>query len=231
MKYSYNNIFQTHKSIAYIKTKPKLVNAVKSWLKHTDTFKYHFYNDEMCDAFMRDVVGGDTYKAYQRLPMKVMKADLWRYCIIYEYGGIYADVDTVCKINPNVFLNDSLLTIVPENRTHLCQWVFSAPPKSPILKEVIDLSVKRILEIEKIKGEHIIHTLTGPEVFTHGIEKWLKKNNGVTYPNNRQMYFNYPNRTYLSVFNDSTFHRHFVCHLYTGQDADGWCQERNKKLM
>ena len=34
------------------------------------------------------------------LPIAVMKADLWRYCVIYKYGGIYADADTVCKINP-----------------------------------------------------------------------------------------------------------------------------------
>ena len=61
-----------------------------------------------------------------------------------------------CKINPYIFINDSLLTIVPENETHLCQWVFSAPKNSPILKSIIDLSVERILNTP-IKGEHIIH--------------------------------------------------------------------------
>jgi mannosyltransferase OCH1-like enzyme len=227
----YNNIFQTHKSIEYIKSKPKLSLSVKTWLKYVNNFKYYFYNDNMCKEFMQNIVGGDIYKAYQKLPMNVMKADLWRYCVIYEYGGIYADVDTLCKVNPNIFLTDALLTIVPENSVHLCQWVFAAPKKSPILKEVIDLSVKRILDISEIKGEHIIHELTGPGVFTDGIESYLKKNNLPTFPNNRKLYYRYPEIKQLRVFNADNFHKNMVLHLFAGTDNDGWCKERNEKLL
>jgi mannosyltransferase OCH1-like enzyme len=230
MSINYNNIFQTHKSIDYINSNPKLTFSVKSWLKHTNNFNYYFYDDNKCEQYMKEI-GGDIYKAYQKLPMKVMKADLWRYCIIYKYGGVYADVDTVCKINPKIFLNDALLTIVPENKTHLCQWIFAAPPNSPILKEVIDLSVKRILEIDIIKGEHIIHFLTGPDVFTAGIENYLVKNNSLVFPNNRKLYYKYPDHSKLRVFNCDNFHKNLVTHLFAGQDSDGWCNERNKKLL
>ena len=33
-----------------------------------------------------------------KLSLKVMKGDLWRYCVVYHYGGIYADADTICFI-------------------------------------------------------------------------------------------------------------------------------------
>ncbi len=224
---SYYNIFQTHKSIEYIKSKPKLMLAIKSWLKYTNKFKYYFYDDKKCNEYMK-TLGGDIYEAYVKLPIKVMKADLWRYCIIYEYGGIYADVDTICIINPNILINSSLLTIVPENETHLCQWVFSAPQKSPILKEVIDLSVKRILETNKFNDHNVIHYLTGPGVFTNGIENYLKKNNIFTLPKNKKLYCTYPNTSQLKVFNADIFHKYYVKHLFTGQDSDGWCNERNK---
>jgi mannosyltransferase OCH1-like enzyme len=226
----YNNIFQTHKSIKYINSKPKLRLSVKTWLQHKNKFNYFFYDDNNCEKFMKNIVGGDTYKAYQKLPINVMKADLWRYCVIYEYGGIYADIDTICKINPQIFLNDALLTIVPENECHLCQWVFAAPPKSPILKEVIELSVKRILNKEQIKGEHIIHELTGPGVFTDGIENYLKNNNLPTFKN-RKLYYRYPHMSVLRVFNPDFFHKNIILHLFTGADFDGWCNERNKKLL
>jgi len=229
MSFTYNNIFQTHKSINYINSKPKIQNAVKSWLRYTNKFKYFLYDDSMCEIFMRNI-GGDIYTAYNRLPLKVMKADLWRYCIIYEYGGIYADTDTICKVDPSIFLNDSLLTIVPENNIHLCQWVFSAPPKSPILKSVIDLSVKRILEIKEIRGEHIIHYLTGPAVFTDGIELYLQKNNYPIFANNRKMYFNYSLPNILRVFNYNNFHKNIVKHIFLGQDNDGWTKERDRLL-
>jgi mannosyltransferase OCH1-like enzyme len=221
------NIFQTHKSVNYINSKPKLVKAIKSWLKYTNTFNYKFYNNAMCDDFIKNNFDDKIYNAYSLLPMGVMKADLWRYCIIYKYGGIYADTDTVCLFNPHIFINDSLLTIVPENETHLCQWVFSAPPNSPILKSIIDLSVERILNTP-IKGEHIIHYLTGPSVFTDGIEKYLKEN-GLPIFSNKKNYYNYPSPV-LKVFKYENFHKNIVNHLFAGQDKDGWFHERYLKI-
>jgi mannosyltransferase OCH1-like enzyme len=222
------NIYQTHKSINYINTKPKLVKAIRSWLKYSNEFNHFFYNNQMCDDFIKNNFDEKVYKAYLMLPIDVMKADLWRYCVIYKYGGIYADTDTICKINPNIFITDSLLTIVPENETHLCQWVFSAPKNSPILKSIIDLSVERILNTP-IKGEHIIHYLTGPGLFTDGIEKYLIENN---YPilENKKNYHNYRNPI-LKVFEYNNFHKNIVQHLFSGQDQDGWCKERSIKLM
>ena len=223
------NIYQTHKSINYINTKPKLVKAIKSWVKHTKEFSYFFYNNQMCDDFIKNNFDENVYKAYSMLPMPVMKADLWRYCIIYKYGGIYSDTDTVCKINPNIFINNSFLTIAPEKGTNFfCQWTFSAPANSPILKSIIDLSVERILNTP-IKGEHIIHYLTGPGLFTDGIEKYLIENN---YPvfDDKKNYYNYLN-PFLIVFDYNNFHKNIVQHLFAGQDEDGWCKERSIKLM
>ena len=221
------NIFQTHKSISYINSKPKLVKAIKSWVKHTKEFNYFFYNNQMCDEFIKNNFDEKIYQAYSMLPMNVMKADLWRYCVIYYYGGIYADADTICKINPNIFINNSLLTICPENETHLCQWTFSAPKNSPILKTIIDLSVERILNTP-IKGEHITHYLTGPGLFTDGIEKYLIENNKPIF-SNKKNYYKYP-EPILKLFNYNNFHKNIVLHLFTGQDNDGWCKERHKLI-
>jgi mannosyltransferase OCH1-like enzyme len=224
------NIYQTHKSMEYIKTKPEILNAVNSWKKYEDEFNYYFYDDNQIEQFIKDNFNEDTYKAYVKLPMAVMKADLWRYCIIYINGGIYADTDTVCKSNPNIFLkNDCLLAFVAENKVHLCQWIFAAPKKSPILKIIIDLSVKRILEMDEIKGEHIIHHLTGPAVFTDGIELYLKNNNLPLF-NNKIDYYNYIDKC-IYVFNNTYFHNNIVVHLFSGMHEDGWTKERDIKLM
>lgn len=221
------NIFQTHKSLDFISKKPKMIKAILSWKKYQNKFNHYFFDNEMCDKFIKENFDEKIYKAYSILPVAVMKADLWRYCVIYKYGGIYADIDTICKIDPEIFLTDALLTIVPENNIHLCQWVFSAPKNSPILKTIIDLSVERILTTE-IKGEHIIHYLTGPRVFTDGIEKYLKEHNLPIFEN-KTHYHKYPSNV-LRVFNYYYFHDNIVKHLFTGQDSDGWCKERDIKL-
>lgn len=221
------NIFQTHKSMQYLSRKPKLWNAMKTWKRNG--YSYHFYNDQNCFDFMKEHFPGEVIDCYCKLPMAVMKADLWRYCVIYKYGGIYADVDTVCKFSPNIFINETLLCLAPENSTHLCQWVFAAPSQSPILKSIIDLSVERIKNTGEFKGEHIIHHLTGPGVFTDGIEKYLRENNHPTF-DDKKSYFQYPNSNILSVFNYDNFHKNVVQHLFAGQDNDGWYHERFKKL-
>jgi mannosyltransferase OCH1-like enzyme len=226
------NIFQTHKSIEYINSKQKVLDAMYSWMKYSYKFNYKFYTNEMCHEFIKNNFSGNIYNAYMKLPenVPVMRADLWRYCIIYKYGGIYADSDTMCLVDPDILLNDdALLVCTPENNVHLCQWIFSAPANSPILKSIIDLSVERILEIKEIKGEHIIHHLTGPGVFTDGVEKYLKDNNLITY-DDRRKYIKYINPV-LDVFNDNFFHNHVVKHLFTGRDNDGWGNDRDKFLI
>ena len=222
------NIFQTHKSMAYIKTKPKLLTAVNSWKKHLD-FNYYFYDNNECEEFIKKNFTDEVYKAYMRLPIGVMKADLWRYCVIYHHGGIYADTDTICMNNPKLFINNSLLTVAPENETHLCQWCFSAPKNSPILKNIIDLSVKRILFLKEIKGEHIIHAITGPGVFTDGIDEYLRQTKIPVFKNKLD-YQKLRNKT-IMVFNTNNFHNKIIKHLFCGQDSDGWVNERNKYLI
>lgn len=230
----HKNIFQTHKSLEYIKSKPKIQNACNTWRQYhgKNDYVYHFYDDEKCDKFMRENFDEKTYEAYCMLPLFVMKSDLWRYCIVYKYGGIYADSDTVLCVDPDLLMNDkALLTLAPENGDiFLCQWFFSAPPQSPILKSIIDLSVERIHSIEKpIRGEHIIHYLTGPDVFTDGIEQFLKQNNYPTF-SKKDQYQDYPYPDILHVFNPEIFHKNILVHLFAGDDDDGWKKERYEKL-
>jgi len=226
-------IFQTHKSAQYVAQHPDLLKAMKSWvdIAKREGFTYHFYDNNRCNQFMQENFDDNVNKAYNKLPMGVMKADLWRYCVIYKYGGIYSDIDTVCRITPNLFINDTLLNVSVENNTPwFCQWCFSAPLNSPILKEVIDLSVERILEQPlPIKGEHIIHYLTGPTCFTDGVLNYFEKNDIPIY-NDMHQYLTYPSNVFR-VFEPTLFHDNFIIHLHAGNAPDGWKNERYNVLI
>ena len=237
------NIFQTHKSIEYVESTPILKNAILTWKNNKD-FNYYFSDDCQCDEFIRKFFP-DIKDVYDRLPMKVMKADLWRYCIIYKYGGIYADVDTELKIDPLFLVNHNKeLVIVPEDDVHFCQWTFSAPSNSPILKSIIDLSVKRIRSMKEIKGEHIIHYLTGPGVFTDGILKYLQEkkinlkrlgclsSDSINQYDNRNIYqYENNNIDKIFVYNSFFFHKNIVIHIGSGNWDNGWKKERYSILM
>ncbi len=220
------NIFQTHKTIEYINNDKMLENAQKSW-KNNKEYSYHFYDNYMCDSFMKKEFS-KIYHIYKKLPIPVQKADMWRYCILYKYGGIYADSDTVCKVQNlnNVFNKNSLLIGVPEHDIHLCQWIFAAPKGSPILKSVIDLLVERVEKEKTFKGKHITHYLTGPGVFTDGVENYLKKHDQKIEKNKTQ-YKNHKNRI-IHIYDPSKFHKETIKHLFTGQRKDGWCNDVKK---
>ena len=222
------NIFQTQKSQDYVNDDEDLKKSQNSW-KNTD-YNYHFYSDSDMDDFIKNNFSKNVYKAFNLCPVPVLKADLWRYCIIYHYGGIYADMDTILNTNINIFDKKALLIGVPENDTHLCNWIFAAPKKSPILEAVIDLSVKRILkhDFERRDKEHYIHYLTGPGCFTDGFEKWLDLVNLplMNKSNLRGMYRHYKFEKILYIYDNNYFHKNCVLHNFTGGLEGGWTNNK-----
>jgi mannosyltransferase OCH1-like enzyme len=216
-------IFQTHKTIEYIQSKPKLQRAMNSWRRYVPEFGYHFYTDELCADFMKtemvEEFGEIIYDVYNKLPLQA-KAELWRYCAIYVYGGIYANTDTICKCNPNMFtLYDTMLVCAPEYESdHIGQKCFAAPARSPILRTIIELSFDRIMNVqddEKLQDEHVLHYVIGPGLFTDGIEKYLKSINSPVYANKKQYYL-YKNPTMI-CFKAERFHKMMILDLVDQQ--------------
>jgi mannosyltransferase OCH1-like enzyme len=222
-------IFQTHKSNEYILNNPKLKKARESWTKHSD-FEYNFYDDNKQDEFMKTNFS-DIYDVYSELPLPVMKGDLWRYCVIYHYGGIYTDADTICLSTPNDLIKDGYLVLAPELTHNLfCQWTFAAPPKSPVLKNVIDNSVERLRENkDKYKeNEHFVHYYTGPSVFSDGINTWMNENKyNVSREFSKEEYKNMKRPIY--VYDGSHFHKNMIRHLFTG--GSGWKKEAKEYYL
>ena len=225
-------IFQTQKSLKFVINNKRLSKAMKSWAKwglNGSGYEYFFYDDQMCDLFMAEKFP-DLYEYYKELPIPVMKADVWRYCIIYKYGGIYADMDTVLLKYPDLFLKDSLFVGVPENKIHMCQWVFAAPPESPLLGRVIDEILERLKRATTadLLNKHFIHELTGPAIFTKGIKGWLSDNTNFTiYKKGETDKFSEYKNNKIWIYNIDC-HFTTVKHLYSSGWEGGWLQDREK---
>ena len=227
------NIFQTHKSHEYIHSDILLLDATNSWKKDT-SFNYCFYNDKQCHEFMKDFFP-DILDVYEKIPLNVMKSDLWRYCVIYQFGGIYADTDTFLKTEPTIFINNigKYLTVVPENNTDYCQYIFSAPQNSPILKSIIDLSVQRIRTTIFFEDKKSIVNLTGKGVFTDGILSFFKKiygdKNG-SIPQKGELLHSHKFTNileYIHIYDFSLFHFTYIHHYFKG----GWCNNKVIKIQ
>jgi mannosyltransferase OCH1-like enzyme len=94
LKSNYNiviptNIFQTW----HTKTLPPLMaKSIERIIKLNPRFKYHLYDDNDCREFIKNYFKPDVLFAYDNLIPGAYKADLWRYCILFIYGGIYLDI-------------------------------------------------------------------------------------------------------------------------------------------
>lgn len=124
---------------------------------------YHFYDDEMCEDFIKNNFSYYVLYAYENLIPTAFKADLWRYCILYTNGGIYADISQTILKKIDVNKNNADMILVKDRPDNCIQISFLATiPKNNFLIYVIERICVKV--IEKNKSKSPIH-LTGPCIF------------------------------------------------------------------
>jgi len=83
------NLFQTW----HTKNLPPLMAlAVYNLKKNNPRINYKLYDDNDCREFIKNNFDSNILNAYDGLVPGAYKADLWRYCILYKYGGVYLDI-------------------------------------------------------------------------------------------------------------------------------------------
>lgn len=87
-----------------VKTLDKVEVSVNRWKHLNPEYEIKVYDDEMCETFLLENYG-QTYKdIFQFLSPGPIKADFWRICILYLYGGVYCDVDILPFYQIEAFL-------------------------------------------------------------------------------------------------------------------------------
>ena len=71
---------------------PQIASNIESLKRHHPDFSHSLYSDETLREVIKTKFDNDVLHAYDKLIPLAYKADLGRYCLLYEYGGIYSDV-------------------------------------------------------------------------------------------------------------------------------------------
>ena len=87
------NIFQTWSTLDL---PPLMKENVELLKQQNPEFNYYLYDDNMCREFIKNNYEKDVLYTYDKLKPGAFKADLFRYCILYKYGGIYLDIKYKC---------------------------------------------------------------------------------------------------------------------------------------
>lgn len=171
----------------------------RRFLRENPSFEYRYYSAAHSEAFILTRYGAEMLAVYRSINPAYgpARADLFRYLLMYEEGGVYLDM----KSGPTVPLTE---TIRPTDefllsnwcegacgRTHwesfvrtgfgeYQQWWIACRPKHPFLRAVIDRCVQNIREYvydasdRTTFGKLGVLILTGPIAYTQAIHPLVR---------------------------------------------------------
>jgi mannosyltransferase OCH1-like enzyme len=127
---------------------PDMKAATEQLQAQNPEFEYHLYDDEMCRDFILKNYDADVLYAYDKLKPGAYKADLWRYCVMYKYGGVYLDIKFRC-------INDFRLLLLSDKEyfvkdlkwdgvAGIYQALFSCLPGNEIMLKCIKQTVENV---------------------------------------------------------------------------------------
>ena len=74
------------------KEMPSSVKESMETLKEQNyEFEHHLYDEGMCRTYIKDNFPKRVVDAFDKVVPHALKADIWRYCILYKKGGVYLD--------------------------------------------------------------------------------------------------------------------------------------------
>ena len=176
-------------------------NIQKFWHMNDD-LDIVVWDDAECDAFMAQHWGEEPiYAIYRGAQFGPLKTDIFRYCLIYKYGGYYCDIskgvlerwtdlhDTstsgVVTYEKNHILipfdDDPNLFDFPQN--YFANWAFGFSPEHPFLMDLINDIVRakdRFANVEFDYVKNAIVSFTGPGMFTKCLHRYISENKAPT---------------------------------------------------
>ena len=128
----------------------KMKETVETLKKQNPEFEHHIYTLDECMEFIKEKFDEKVLNAYNRLVPLAYKADLWRYCILYKYGGIYLDIKYSCVNNFKLFdLTDKEHFVQDRqeyyiNKNGISQAFLVSKPNNLLLLECINKIVENV---------------------------------------------------------------------------------------
>lgn len=159
-------IFQTHE-YKYEDLPEWFKQTSMSWINLNPGWNYTYHNEKERAAYVKDQ-SPELYKIYKEVK-KPHQADIWRYLIVKNEGGVYADMDSFCTTPLDYILKElpshiDLVSTRIEKQNHTNNANFAAVKDSRILKLCIEDIIKGNEGPRNRPNQEIIHACFSDEV-------------------------------------------------------------------
>jgi len=224
------NIWQTYVD-NNLPTRPAACQQL--WLHFHPNYKYSFFTDNNIYNFFEEYFDSIFLDVLNKMPLGVMKADFWRYAILYIYGGVYSDIDSSPEQSIDNLINlhiNSDIFIASENENHFCQWTIISAPKHEILNIVLHLIVEKIQQDIDYTSEHFVHDCTGPAIWTQAVSEYFGCESTSTSQHVFEKYFE--NSKKVCFLPRRAFYGEYVSHWHGStvfpEPYKSWTKERDE---
>ena len=175
-------IHQTSKS----RCLTKLFAKVSQPWRDLDGYDYYLHDDaammRLLTAHTDDFPLLHDMVAANCLPHGTLKADIWRYLVLWTYGGMYADIDT----QPTALFNTTqpILTaeddgwFVVEQFHVLSQYVMAVSPRHPLMYYAIHHALTKVMA-QVDTGRINAALVTGPHALHRAYQDFRHDGGGV----------------------------------------------------
>jgi mannosyltransferase OCH1-like enzyme len=180
-------------------------NALKLREQNKD-FTFYLYDDDMCREFIKKHFNDEVLHAFDTLIPGPFKADLWRYCILYIYGGVYMDIKLNC-INgfrlKNILHEECYPRDIHHRQKGIWQGFLISKPNNELFNKCIQVICMHVKF--KFYGSTFL-SVTGPHLMYNIMSKYNKRfyydiSKMKLIKKNFKVYLYYNNKPVLNFYN------------------------------
>lgn len=184
-----------HQTFYTTKLPLEIVNIIAINKRLCPNYKFIFYTDIDCQNFIKKNFDNKVFNAFMKINdcYGAMKADFFRYCVLYKIGGVYLDIKSSLKMTLNKIIkpNDMCILDIPRNYMEVWrknaptyeQWLLMFAPNHPYLLQIINDMVHYIEtkyepiipNIRTPNSKQKILNITGPDALAKAINKVMNE--------------------------------------------------------
>jgi hypothetical protein len=155
-----------------------MAEAFRQFRKNNPEFEFRFFDDHACELYLEKHFGQRFRRAFRAIRPGAYRADFFRYCFVWQNGGIYIDCGIVPEVklidviheDTTLLLTRDIPSRVSEFGNGLWNAVFGAVPRHPIVGNAIAISLARV---EAAVAGPTSLWMTGPLAFGRALELWV----------------------------------------------------------
>jgi tetratricopeptide (TPR) repeat protein len=153
----------------------------EEWRRRNPDFTYRLWGPEDAERLLASL-SEEAVRAFRSLAHPAMRADLFRYAVLHEQGGVYVDADLAASVplrysmgaRPGLHVAVAAQHAdLPLERIRAKNDFIAAPPQHPVLGRAVGAAIENILN----RTGESLYRLAGPPVLSEALSAVLVERN------------------------------------------------------